>query len=146
MFAGRPFDIFDDLLARAFACSSCLSHLPLLSGYDEPRTLSYQITLFGPTSADVRQFEEFETAIDWWGHEADGFQARVETEQAWKVSAEDLVARGYNFDLKNPHVGDAVNHDPDELLANFVTTQNEIQSLRDQLKAILSDALNGARP
>ena len=47
--------IFDDLLARAFACSTCLSHLPLLSGYDEPRTLSYQITLFGPISADVRQ-------------------------------------------------------------------------------------------
>ena len=45
----------DDLLARAFACSSCLSHVPLLSGYDEPRTLSYQITLFGPISADVRQ-------------------------------------------------------------------------------------------
>ena len=54
MFAGRPFDIFDDLLARAFACSSCLSHRPLLSGYDEPTTLSYQITLFGPISADDR--------------------------------------------------------------------------------------------
>ena len=55
MLAGRPFDIFDDLLAKAFAGSSCLSHLPLLSGYDEPRTLSYQITLFGPMSADFRQ-------------------------------------------------------------------------------------------
>jgi ABC-type sugar transport system permease subunit len=31
-----------------------LSHLPLLSGYDEPTTLSYQITLLGPISADVR--------------------------------------------------------------------------------------------
>ena len=28
---------------------------PLLSGYDEPETLSYQITLFGPIGADVRQ-------------------------------------------------------------------------------------------
>ena len=28
---------------------------PLLSGYDEPKTLSYQITLFGPIGADVRQ-------------------------------------------------------------------------------------------
>jgi hypothetical protein len=27
---------------------------PLLSGYDEPKTLSYQITLFGPIGADVR--------------------------------------------------------------------------------------------
>ena len=31
------------------------SHLPPLSDYDEPRTLSYQINLFGPIGADVRQ-------------------------------------------------------------------------------------------
>jgi len=28
---------------------------PLLSGYNEPETISYQITLFGPIGADVRQ-------------------------------------------------------------------------------------------
>ncbi|MCV2892419.1 flagellar M-ring protein FliF, partial [Lentibacter sp. XHP0401] len=33
-----------------------------LSGYDEPTTLSYQITLFGPISADVRQAKEGELA------------------------------------------------------------------------------------
>ena len=54
-FAGRSLDVFDDLLARAFACSSCLSHVPLLGGYDGPRTLSYQIRPFGPISADIRQ-------------------------------------------------------------------------------------------
>jgi hypothetical protein len=54
---GGTLDVFDDLLARAFACSCCLSHLPLLSGYDEPTTLSYQIPLFGPISADVRQLQ-----------------------------------------------------------------------------------------
>lgn len=31
-----------------------MSHVPLLSDYDEPETLSYQITLFGPIGADVR--------------------------------------------------------------------------------------------
>ncbi|MBB5724077.1 hypothetical protein FHS72_003728 [Loktanella ponticola] len=50
--AVRAFDVFDDLLARA---RRCLSHLPLLSGDDEPETLSYQITLFAPIGADVRQ-------------------------------------------------------------------------------------------
>jgi uncharacterized protein (DUF983 family) len=54
----RPFDIFDQLLAEAFACSSCLSHLPLLSGYDEPKTLSYQISAFGPIGANVSHFKE----------------------------------------------------------------------------------------
>ena len=53
MLARGTFDVFDDLLARA---RRCLSHLPLLSGYDEPETLSYQITLFGSIGADVRQF------------------------------------------------------------------------------------------
>lgn len=28
----------------------------LLGGYDEPTTLSYQITLFGPIGADVRHY------------------------------------------------------------------------------------------
>jgi len=54
MLAGGPLDIFDDLLARAFACSGQLSHVPVLGGYDEPDTLSYQTTLFGPIGADVR--------------------------------------------------------------------------------------------
>ena len=54
-FVGCPFNVFDDLLARAFACSSCLSHLPLLSGDDVPETLSVQIILFGYISPDVRQ-------------------------------------------------------------------------------------------
>ena len=55
MLAHSLLDIFDDLLARAFACASYLSHVPLLSGYDELETLSYQITLFGPIGADVSQ-------------------------------------------------------------------------------------------
>lgn len=55
MLAGGAFDIFDDLLAGAFACYIRLSHLPFLSGYDEPRTLSYPMPLFGPISTDVRQ-------------------------------------------------------------------------------------------
>ena len=33
---------------------SLLSHVPLLSGYVEPKTLSYQINLFNPTGADVK--------------------------------------------------------------------------------------------
>ncbi len=62
------------------------------------------------------RFEEFQPEIDWWGNEADGFAARVETEQAWKISIDDIKARNYNLDIKNPHVGEQVNHDPDELL------------------------------
>ena len=51
LFARGPFDVLDDLLARAVRC---LSHRPLLRGYDEPKTLSDQFTLIGPIGADVR--------------------------------------------------------------------------------------------
>ncbi|MEQ3641255.1 MAG: N-6 DNA methylase, partial [Alteromonas sp.] len=89
------------------------------------------------------RFAEFATEIDWWGNEDDGFASRTETEQAWKVSLEDIKARNYNLDIKNPHVADQVVHDPDALLAQYAEQQNEIQALRDQLKDILSAALTG---
>ena len=44
------------------------------------------------------QVEEFATERAWWGDEADGFKARKETPQAWKVSLEDIAARNYNLD------------------------------------------------
>lgn len=87
------------------------------------------------------KFEEFETELAWWGDEADGFAARVENEQAWKVSIDDIIARNYNLDIKNPHVGEVVSHDPQALLADYAKQQADIQALRDQLKGILSAAL-----
>src|SRR5690606_26788588 len=87
------------------------------------------------------RFEEFAPEQAWWGDEADGFRARKETEQAWKISAEDVAARGYNLDMKNPHQAEEISHDPDELLANYAEQQDAIQLLRSSLKGILSDAL-----
>ncbi|MCB9211597.1 MAG: SAM-dependent DNA methyltransferase [Ignavibacteriales bacterium] len=87
------------------------------------------------------QFEEFQAEIDWWGDESNEFKARVENEQAWKVSIDDIKASNYNLDIKNPHVGEQINHDPEVLLKKYSKQQNEIASLRDQLKGILSEAL-----
>ncbi len=42
------------------------------------------------------ELKEFEPIADWWDN-------RVEHEQAWKVNIEDIVASGYNLDIKNPH-------------------------------------------
>jgi len=56
LFARGALDVLDDLLGRFPPRSSCLSHVPLLGGYDEPETLPYQIPLFGPIGADVRHF------------------------------------------------------------------------------------------
>jgi len=91
------------------------------------------------------QFEEFAPEQAWWGDEADGFRSRKETEQAWKISAEDAASRGYDLDMDNPHRVEEISHDPDELLDTYAKQQNTIQSLRSQLKDILTEALgNGA--
>ena len=87
------------------------------------------------------RFEEFATEIAWWGNEADGFAARVQNEQAWKVPVADIVARNYNLDIKNPHIGEQVSHDPDVLLAQYAAIQDDIAALRGQLKGILGEAL-----
>ena len=60
------------------------------------------------------------------------------------MSLEEIQARNYNLDIKNPHVGEQVSHDPNELLAQYQAQQQEIQALRDQLKDILAEALSGS--
>jgi type I restriction enzyme M protein len=89
------------------------------------------------------RIDEFAAEKAWWGSEADGFASRVENEFAWKVDIATLKANGYNLDQKNPHKGDEVSHDPDELLIQYQRLTAEAQALRDQLKGILVDALEG---
>ncbi len=90
------------------------------------------------------KFEEFQAEIDWWGDEADGFASRVETNQAWKVSIEDIIARNFNLDIKNPYQEAIESHDPEELLATYQAQQNDIAALRNQLKGILGAALSSS--
>lgn len=87
------------------------------------------------------KIEEFAAERAWWGTEADGFSTRTENSQAWKVSLEEIKARNYNLDCKNPHVGEQEIHDPEILLAQYANIQNEIALLRGKLKAILNVAL-----
>jgi type I restriction enzyme M protein len=87
------------------------------------------------------RFEEFEAEQAWWGDEADGFRARQETEQAWKLSADEVVSRRFNLDVPNPFKRETKTHDPDKLLKAYAVQQRDIQSIRDQLKGILADAL-----
>jgi type I restriction enzyme M protein len=79
------------------------------------------------------RFEEFQTEIGWWGSESDGFASRQETPQAWKVSVEEIKARNYNLDIKNPHVVEQINHDPDKLLEKFANQQEEMREFNGQL-------------
>ena len=85
------------------------------------------------------RLEHFQGCIDWWdGKKRKG---RKETPQAWRVTAEEAKARGYNLDIKNPHAVADDHGDPERLLADLARAEAETAGLRDQLKAILAEAL-----
>jgi type I restriction enzyme M protein len=85
------------------------------------------------------QVEHFDDCVAWWGGASR--EGRVETEQAWRVPIAQIQERNYNLDLKNPHVVAEDHGDPEELLAELQTAEEKASELRDQLKAILAEAL-----
>lgn len=85
------------------------------------------------------RLEHLADCAAWWG--GPRREGRVETERAWKVSAEEVKARGYNLDIKNPHTVAEDHGDPATLLEDLGRAEAEVARLRDQLKAILSEAL-----
>jgi type I restriction enzyme M protein len=85
------------------------------------------------------RFEHLQGCIDWWGGAKR--KDREETPQAWKVTAEEVKARGYNLDIKNPHTIADDHGDPETLLADLAAAEAQTGALCDQLKAILAEAL-----
>jgi len=83
--------------------------------------------------------EHFEKCIEWWG----GFkrQGRAVSDVAWSVTMDEVKARSYNLDFKNPHTVAEDHGDPGELLAKPEKTELVENALRDQLKAIIQEAL-----
>lgn len=83
--------------------------------------------------------EYLNDCVDWWG--GSERQGRVENESAWCVTVEEVKARGYNLDIKNPHTVADEHGDPDELLNRLKEAEEQIATLRDQLKSVLAEAL-----
>ena len=88
------------------------------------------------------RIEEFEPERAWWGLEANGFAGRVENEQAWRVSIEQIKASNYNLDLKNPHNTEEGPGDVDHLLPEYEKLLAQIAQTRAALKAQLQEALS----
>jgi type I restriction enzyme M protein len=88
------------------------------------------------------RIEEFEPEKKWWGKPGQE-KKRNETEEAWRVSIDQITERGFNLDVKNPNVVDPTHRDPAELLAEYEKAQAAVAEIRDQLKAQLMDALKG---
>ncbi len=85
------------------------------------------------------RLEHLDDCAAWWGGQER--KGRTEGGHAWKVSAGDIEARGYNLDIRNPHTESADLGDPETLLAELNAAEAEVASLRDRLKDALSEAL-----
>ena len=85
------------------------------------------------------RLEHLQPCIDWWG--GTERKDRKQTDRTWKVPADQVKERGYNLDIKNPHTSEDDHGDPEELLAKLNAAEAEAARLRDQLKAILKEAL-----
>ncbi len=85
------------------------------------------------------RLDHFAECSAWWGGAARA--GRVEGPQAWRVTAEAVKARGYNLDIKNPNTVAEAHGDPETLLTELDAAEAETARLRDQLKAILAEAL-----
>ncbi len=105
--------------------------------YEHPYTQGVKIY----NKTKPMRIEEFVAEKAWWGDETDNYSSRVENQYAWKISIDEIKARNYNLDCKNPHVGEQEIHDPEVLLAQYETMQADIVNLRGQLKGILAQAL-----
>ena len=83
------------------------------------------------------KIEEFDTEKAWWTN-------RVENDQAWKVSIEDIRANNFNLDIKNPFTANIDHGDPDELLADYANLLKQVKSLQGQLRDELTSALESS--
>lgn len=73
------------------------------------------------------RIEEFEAEKSWWNN-------RVESENAWKVSIEDIVKNNYNLDIKNPN-----KVEEDEVLSKeelIEKIENNLEKSREILELI----------
>ncbi|MDR2241131.1 MAG: SAM-dependent methyltransferase, partial [Zoogloeaceae bacterium] len=77
------------------------------------------------------QFEEFATCLAWWND-------RKETPHSWKISAEDVIAKSYNLDVKNPNAKQELEHiAPMELVARMRQHENEVMRLLGEIEALV---------
>ena len=85
------------------------------------------------------RLEHLADCTAWWGGAER--KGREEGVRAWKVSADDVKARGYNLDIKNPHTEGEDYGDPETLLKELTAAEAEVMSVREELKGILTVAL-----
>jgi type I restriction enzyme M protein len=83
------------------------------------------------TKTTPMQLEEFSECLRW-------FKNREENEQAWKVSAAELLSSNCNLDRKNPRAkADATHLPPDELVESILQKERQIEEIMKGIKNLL---------
>lgn len=83
------------------------------------------------TKTQPMQFDEFKDCMSWWSN-------RQENDQAWKVSAKELLDTSCNLDRKNPRSKAGLGHlPPDQLAQSILEKELRIAELMREIKAVL---------
>ncbi|QDZ83532.1 type I restriction-modification system subunit M [Priestia megaterium] len=82
------------------------------------------------------RIEEFELEKQWWDN-------REENQYAWKVSLDDIKARNYNLDIKNPHLEDDEILDPLVALHKYQESLERVKVTKQLLVEELSVIVKG---
>ena len=78
------------------------------------------------------QYEEFAGCIQWWD------QRDEPNERAWRVPYDEIAARDFNLDWKNPNRQEDAQHlPPEQLVDSILKKEARIQELLGEIKAAL---------
>ena len=77
--------------------------------------------------------EHLKPCVDWWGGAKR--KGRKGNEVAWRVTADEVKARSYNLDFKNPNTVADDHGDPEELLARLNKAESEAAACVTSLRA-----------
>ena len=80
--------------------------------------------------------QEFDAEKDWW-------TKRTENKQAWKVSIEEIQARNYNLDIKNPNAPVVAQHAPKDLLKTYLEKQQKIKLHLKKIQEFINKNFSG---
>ena len=79
-------------------------------------------------------FEAFGPVLAWWAN-------REENERAWRVSAEEIAAAGWNLDRKNPHAAADLEHlPPEQLVEGILAKERRIIEMMEEIRGLLGPA------
>jgi type I restriction enzyme M protein len=83
------------------------------------------------TKTQPIQFEEFADCLAWW-------PSRTENDRAWRVPVEQIVASGYNLDIKNPSAKTDLEHlPPEQIVASIIEKEQRILELMEELRGMV---------